>query len=72
VNRLDFALNISREQYLHYYRGTARAVIVRTTDGRRVQFPAASLQRFLTHSGISGRFCIKFSDDHKLVDLQKI
>jgi len=45
-------LNISRDEYLRWYQGGAREVDAVARDGRRVRFPANSLQRFVQHSGI--------------------
>ena len=54
MNRYEFHLRISAEQYLDYYRGSARHVLVRCTTGQRVQFPAGLLQQFVTAEGIHG------------------
>ena len=50
----------------------ARQVVVAADDGRRIQFPAAWLQRFLTHQGVQGRFEMRFGADRKLIDLRRI
>jgi hypothetical protein len=67
-----FALNISQDEYLRYYQGTVRHVIARGRDGRTVQFPAGLLRRFITRDGIHGEFRLRFDDQHKLVDLERI
>ena len=64
---IRFRLAIEADNYLPYYQGRARDVIVRSEDGRRVKFPANSLQRFLKHRGIYGLFEIRFDDNHKLI-----
>lgn len=64
-------LDISAEAYQHMYRGTARSVIARDTQGRRVQFPAASLRQFVTPEGVHGVFVIRVDADHRLVDIQR-
>lgn len=67
-----FRLSFTPEQILNYYRGTARQVVVRAYDGRRIQFPAAWLQRFVTHKGVHGLFEMRFGADRKLIDLRRI
>lgn len=67
-----FHLNFTPEQIQHYYSGVARQVVVRADDGRRIQFPAAWLQRFVTHKGVHGLFEMRFGADRKLIDLQRI
>jgi hypothetical protein len=50
-HRYEFYLCITADQYLDYYRGTARHVVVRCTTGQTVQFPAGLLQQFVTTDG---------------------
>ena len=69
---IRFRLAITAEDYLAYYQGRARAVKVRSEDGRNIEFPANSLQRYLTHQGIYGLFEIRFDDNHKLIGLDRI
>lgn len=72
VNELRFYLDLSPEQYLHYYRGTARAVSVRSLEGKRVQFPADRLRPFVTHEGVRGLFALRFDENHRFVALRRI
>lgn len=70
--QVRFAIKISADDYLFYYQGRARQVLVRAEDGRRVQFPASCLQPFVTHDGISGYFELQFDASNKFVGLKKI
>ncbi|MDH4275121.1 MAG: DUF2835 domain-containing protein [Gammaproteobacteria bacterium] len=71
--KLRVHLALPYAEYMKFYQGQARAVSARTTDGRTIQFPARSLQPFLTHQGIYGEFEIEFSDDaHKLVGVRRV
>ena len=65
-------LNITRDEYLSWYRGAAQVVHARSRDGRSVRFPAKALQPYITHSGVAGTFAIYFDDDHKLVGVEKL
>ena len=47
MNRYEFHFRITADQYLGYYRGTARSVVVRCTTGQNVQFAAPLLQEFV-------------------------
>lgn len=69
---IRFRLDISADDYLAYYRGTARDVVVIAEDGRRVKFPAGALQPFILHDGIHGRFELRFDANHKLLGLQRL
>ena len=72
MNRYEFHLHIPPEQYLDYYRGTVRHVLVRSTSGQTVQFPASLLQRFIKEEGIYGDFVLTCDEHHKCVDLQRV
>lgn len=69
---LRFRLDISADDYLAYYQGAARDVVVRAEDGRRVKFPAGALQTHITRDGIHGRFELRFDANHKLIGLLRL
>lgn len=64
-------LDISAEAYQRMYRGDARNVVAMDSQGRRVQFPALSLRKFVTTEGIRGKFVIRVDADNRLVDIQR-
>ncbi len=72
TRRMRFALDISPEKYRTYYQGAAKFVRVRAEDGRSLKFPASELQRFVSHSGIQGRFEIEFDNRFKLIRLNRL
>ena len=67
-----FNLNISAQEYLRVYRGSARQVVVRGTDGSSLSFPAEHLRRFVSHDGVQGRFELKYDASNKFVSLEKL
>ena len=69
---MRFSLDISPEKYQRYYQGTAQFVYVQTDDGRSLKFPVTALHKFISHSGIQGRFEIEFNDQNKLINLNRI
>ena len=69
--QIEFALNLSREQFMRYYRGSADAVVARSPDGRTVRFPARLLRPFVSHDGVQGRFRLRFQG-HRLLDLNRV
>jgi len=69
---LRFRLNISREESLRYYQGTATSVVVRAENGQRLQFPAEHIRQFIDQKGVQGIFSISFDNDNKLVGLKRI
>jgi len=72
VAEFRFSLKITRQDYLRYYQGNARTVLVHTHDGRRVQFPASALRPFVSHEGIEGEFILTINDQHKLQGLRRL
>lgn len=67
-----FHLSIPAHRYLSYYEGIARNVIATAHDGTTVQFPAASLRRFLTHEGIVGEFRLCYDDANRLISIERL
>lgn len=67
-----FSLQISQEQFLRYYQGSAGAVQVYSECGQRLRFPASRLRPFLTHSGIQGRFQLTVTAGNRFVELKKL
>lgn len=65
-------LVIAPEEYQRLYAGTAKTVSTQSADGRRVQFPANILRRFVTREGIRGRFIIRFSDDNRFESIERL
>lgn len=72
ASELRFHLNISREQALRYYQGMAKAVVVTTTTGQKLQFPAEHIRPFIDQNGISGQFSIQFDNNNKLIGLKRV
>jgi hypothetical protein len=72
MNRYEFYLRITADQYLDYYRGTARHVVVRCTTGQNVQFPASLLQQYVTPDGISGHFALHCDEHHRHSRLERL
>ncbi len=69
---VHFNLHILYDDYLSFYQGVARSVSVVADDGRRVEFPAKWVQRYLTREGIHGRFELSFDEQHKLIALRRM
>ncbi len=70
--KIRFSLSISAEDFLAYYRGEARQVLVRAHDGRRVSFPAERLRPFVTQAGVRGDFEMVIDGQRRCVSLRRI
>lgn len=69
---IRFSLNLSYDQYLSVYQGIAKNVSVLADDGRRIQFPAGTIQSFLTKQGIQGYFEMELTPQNKFIGIRKI
>jgi len=72
VQTVIFHLAIPCEQWLEYHRGRASSVLVRADDGRSLRLPASALRPFASHSGVHGRFALRYAEDHRLLDLRRL
>ncbi|MEW6992407.1 DUF2835 domain-containing protein [Colwelliaceae bacterium 6441] len=66
-----FSLNMSSQDFLPYYQGKVLNIVVTSTSGQRVQFPAIHMRKFLTVNGVSGFFCLK-TENNKFISLAKL
>jgi hypothetical protein len=71
MRRFEFHLSIAPEDYLDYYRGTAKQVLTRSLQGFVISFPAGLLVPFVEHNGIHGDFVLICDDHHKKSRLQR-
>ena len=72
VSSIIVHLHILPEEFQRLYEGSAKDVTARSTDGRRVRFPANILRPYVTHAGVMGTFAIHFSDDNRFQSIEKI
>jgi hypothetical protein len=71
MRKFEFHLGISYQQYLDYYRGAIKQVLVQCTSGEKIQIPAALLTPYVSPSGIHGHFVLTCDDDGKGSRLQR-
>lgn len=69
---IRFSLQLSYDQYLRVYQGTARNISIIADDGRRIAFPAGNIQSFLTRDGINGYFEMVLTAENKFVNIRKL
>lgn len=72
LQEIRFRLSITAEDYLAYYRGEARAVVVTAADGRNLRFPANILRPFLSHAGIVGEFALQYDEQNRFIGIRKL
>ena len=72
MQQLIIDLALPAERYLAWYQGRAERVLIHSRDGRRVSLPAHHLRPFLTHGGVYGSFLLSFTDEGKLLKLERL
>jgi hypothetical protein len=70
--KIRFYINISNEEFLKIYQGSANAVLVRAEDGRRIQIPANNFRQFVTAVGLQGHFEMVLDENNRLINLLKV
>jgi len=68
----EFELNIKPSELQKYYRGDARSIIVTSTAGLNIQFPANLLLPYIAHQGITGRFVLRYDINGKALSLKRL
>jgi hypothetical protein len=67
-----FSLHLTHDQFLDYYKGSAKGLLVIAECGRRISFPPLRLIPFVTENGVSGRFLLNVDSNNRFVSLQRI
>ncbi len=71
VKQYFFVINMSYADFLPYYQGQIQTIVVTSTAGVRIQFPAMNIRKYLTTTGIKGYFCMD-TKNNKFLSLNKI
>ncbi len=66
------SLSIPADEYLRVYQGSAKKVSAIDNRGRRISFPVNILQPFVTRDGVRGGFAIRFDNNHRFQDIQRL
>ena len=65
-------LDISTTEFQDYYANNVKNVIAISNDGRKIQFPANILQKFVSHAGIQGLFKLTVDSQSKFQSMIKV
>ncbi len=72
MSDIYFSLSISADEYLPYYRGQVKNVLVQSHDGRTVRFPANILRPFVGRDGIHGTFALQYDENNKFKGIRRV
>lgn len=62
---------MTAKEFLPYYQGIAQTIVVTSTQGLRLQFPAMHMRPYLKSDGINGTFCLQ-TKNKKFLSVTKI
>jgi len=68
----QFSIRIEAEEMEKYYRGQALSVVVKATNGLKIQFPANLLLPYITHDGVKGLFELNYDLQGKAQSLRQL
>ncbi|MCW8865727.1 MAG: DUF2835 domain-containing protein [Colwellia sp.] len=66
-----FSINMTANEFLPYYQGIAQTIVVKSTQGLRLQFPAMHMRPYLKSNGIHGNFCLQ-TENKKFLSITEI
>lgn len=66
-----FNINLTYDEFLPYYHGRIQTIVVMSTQGQRIQFPAVHIKKYLLSNGIKGHFCMQ-TENNKFLLLERI
>ncbi|QSX35725.1 DUF2835 domain-containing protein [Shewanella sedimentimangrovi] len=70
--QLFFRINLSFDNFLPYYQGTAEMIQVKDDAGRLLWIHGRHLRRYLTREGIRGHFRLELDQQGKFVSIEKL
>lgn len=68
----EFSLNLSASKIEAYYRGRAQSIIVRATNGLKLQFPANLILPYVARDGVKGQFLLSYDQNGKALSLRRL
>lgn len=67
-----FTVNFSYREWLGFYQGRYREIMVTTEDGKRLQIQADHFTKFTSPAGLYGRYKLVLTPSNKVSSLQKL
>ena len=72
IRQSIFSINLKYDHARVFYTGAKNRVQVTATDGKKINLPWSMLLPFFTPSGVHGRFVIKYTDEGKMLELNRL
>ena len=68
----DFSVNISADRLLAMYRGDARYLVVRSSEGLTLRLPLSNFRPYVSDEGLQGLFQVVVDERNRIRSLQKL
>jgi hypothetical protein len=72
LQSLYLSLEISSDDMLRFYKGSAKEIVANAENGQSVRFPAQVLRSHVSSDGVYGRFRIDFDEASKFVAIHRV
>jgi hypothetical protein len=72
IRRYIFSINLEYDEARIFYTGAKNRVQVTAIDGKRINLPWSMLQPFFTPLGVQGQFVIQYTDEGKMLELNRL
>jgi hypothetical protein len=72
IRRSIFSINLEYDEARIFYTGAKNRVQVTAIDGKRINLPWSMLQPFFTPLGVQGQFVIQYTDEGKMLELNRL
>ena len=72
IRRSIFSINLEYNEARIFYTGAKNRVQVTAIDGKRINLPWSMLQPFFTPLGVQGQFVIQYTDEGKMLELNRL
>jgi len=70
--KFEFNMALPAHETRAIYEGRARYIMVESTQGVKLQLPAANFRRHVTAEGIKGHFSVETDVNNKILALHKL
>jgi hypothetical protein len=72
ISQSIFSIDLEYDEARVFYTGAKNRLLVTATDGKKINLPWSMLQPFFTPSGVQGRFVIQYTDEGKMLELNRL
>ena len=72
IERSIFSIDLEYDEARVFYTGAKNRVQVTAIDGKRINLPWSMLQPFFTPLGVQGQFVIQYTDEGKMLELNRL